>query len=211
MKVQVHNMQGEVVDEIELLATIFDIEPNRAVMHQALVRQLANARQGTHSTQTRAEVSRTGAKVWRQKGTGRARQGSRRAPHWVGGGVAFGPKPRSYRQAMPKKMRRLAIRSVLAAKAQAGQVVLLDDVHFEQPKTKAAANVLNALGLNERVVLLVGGSHKEEGDENVKQSFRNLPQVKTLHWQYINMRDLLGHEYLLMPVSTLRRVEALWG
>ncbi len=208
MKVTVYNMQGEQVGETDLLESIFEIEPHRAVMHQALVRQMANARQGTHSTKTRSEVKRSGSKIWRQKGTGRARQGSRRAPHWVGGGIAFGPKPRDYSKEMPKKMRRLAIRSALAAKAQAGQLVLVDDMAFDAPKTKVALNVLNSLGIVKSAVILTGAV---ENDDNVKRSFNNLPQVKTLHWQYLNVRDLLGHEHLVMPVAALRRIEALWG
>ncbi len=208
MKVAVRNMNGEQVEEISLLESIFDIEPNKAVMHQALVRQLANARQGTHSTKTRSEVSRSGSKIWRQKGTGRARQGSRRAPHWVGGGIAFGPKPRKYTKDMPKKMRRLAIRSALAAKAQAGQLVILDDLQFAAPKTKDALSVLKNLGVSKSAIVLVGAV---ENEENIKRSFNNLQKVKTLHWQYINVRDLLGHEHLIVPIAALRRIEELWG
>lgn len=208
MKAQVHNMKGEVVQEIDLIESIFDIEPHRAVMHQALVRQLANARQGTHSTKTRSEVNRTGTKVWRQKGTGRARQGSRRGPHWVGGGIAFGPKPRDYSKAMPTKMRRLAIRSALAAKAQAGQLVLVDDLSFDLPKTKTAVTLLKTLGVEKSAVVLVGAV---ENDENVTRSFSNIEKIKTLHWQYVNVRDLLGHDHLIMPLAALRRIEELWG
>lgn len=208
MRLPVHNINGEPIQEIELAAAIFDIEPNRPVMHQALVRQMANARQGTHSTKTRAEVSRTGTKAWRQKGTGRARQGSRRAPHWVGGGVAFGPKPRDYTKDMPKKMRRLAIRSALAAKAQGGQLILVDNLTFDAPRTKAAKEVLNKLGVLKSAIVLVGAAGD---DDNVKRSFNNLEKVKTLHWQYVNVRDLLGHDQLVMPVAALRRIEELWG
>jgi large subunit ribosomal protein L4 len=208
MQAVVYNMQGEQVEEIALPESIFGIEPNQSVMHQALVRQLANARQGTHSTKTRSEVARTGTKVWRQKGTGRARQGSRRAPHWVGGGIAFGPKPRDYTKDMPKKMRRLAIRSVLAAKAQAGQLRLVDDLTFAEPKTRLAVEVLRNLGIDRSAVVLLGA---EENDEAAKRSFNNIEKIKTLHWQYVNVRDLLGHEHLVMPVAALRRIEELWG
>jgi large subunit ribosomal protein L4 len=208
MQAVVYNMQGEQVEEIALPESIFGIEPNQSVMHQALVRQLANARQGTHSTKTRSEVARTGTKVWRQKGTGRARQGSRRAPHWVGGGIAFGPKPRDYSKDMPKKMRRLAIRSALAAKAQAGQLRLVDDLTFPEPKTRRAVEVLRNLGVDRSAVVLVGAA---ENDEAAKRSFNNIEKVKTLHWQYVNVRDLLGHEHLVMPVAALRRIEELWG
>lgn len=208
MRQPVFNMQGQQVQEIDLAPSIFDIVPNQPVMHQALVRQLANARQGTHSTKTRAEVARTGAKVWRQKGTGRARQGSRRAPHWVGGGIAFGPKPRDYSKDMPKKMRRLAIRSALAAKAQAGQLVLVDELAFQTPKTKEAASFLKTLGVQKSAVVLVGAA---ENDDNIRRSFSNLEKIKPLHWQYVNIRDLLAHEQLVVSLAALRRIEALWG
>lgn len=205
MKADVMNLAGQSVDQVELSEPIFSIEPNRAVMHQALVRQLANARQGTQSTQTRAEVSRTGAKVWRQKGTGRARQGSRRGPHWVGGGVAFAPKPRSYTQAMPRKMRRLAIRSVLAAKAQANQLIVVDELNFARPKTKQAADFLAALDVQSAVLLTTNDNL------NAKRSFHNLAEVKTLNWRYINVRDLLSRDYLIMSLPVLRQIESLWG
>ena len=205
MKVEVRNMAGEQLDEVELSEWIFGIEPNRSVMHQALVRQLANARQGTHKTLTRSEVRRTGAKVWRQKGTGRARQGSRRGPHWVGGGVAFGPRPRSYRKRMPKKMRRLAIRSTLAAKAQADQLILIDELAFQVPKTKDAVAFLQKLDVQSAVVLT------DNQKPNVKRSFNNINKIRTLHWRYINVRDLLSHDYLIMSVGTLRQIEELWG
>lgn len=209
MKLPLFNRTGEQIEEIELPDYIFNIEPNTAVMHQALVRQMANARQGTHSTKTRAEVARTGAKVWRQKGTGRARQGSRRAPHWVGGGIAFGPKPRKYTKEMPKKMRRLAIRSVLSAKARAGQLMLVEDLTFENPRTREAVAMLSALGAGGKsAVLLVGASGN---DTNVKLSFRNIAKVKPLHWQMVNVRDILGHETLIVPRAALRRIEELWG
>lgn len=205
MKADVMNLAGQSVDQVELSEPIFSIEPNRSVMHQALVRQLANARQGTQSTQTRAEVSRTGAKVWRQKGTGRARQGSRRGPHWVGGGVAFAPKPRDYTQAMPRKMRRLAIRSVLAAKAQANQLILVDELNFALPKTKQAADFLESLNVQSAVLLTTNENL------NAKRSFHNLAQVKTLNWRYINVRDLLSRDYLIMSLPVLRQIESLWG
>ena len=142
MQIPVKNISGEKVAEIELRDDIFAIEPNKAVMHQALVRQLANARQGTHSTKTRGEVVGTTAKWYRQKGTGRARHGSRKAPIFVGGGVVFGPKPRKYTKKMPKKMRRLALRSALSAKAAGEQIVVVDELAFDKPKTR---NMIQAL------------------------------------------------------------------
>lgn len=205
MKADVHNLAGQSVDQVELSEGIFSIEPNRSVMHQALVRQLANARQGTQSTQTRAEVSRTGAKVWRQKGTGRARQGSRRGPHWVGGGVAFAPKPRDYTQRMPRKMRRLAIRSVLAAKAQANQLIIVDELSFTAPKTKQAVDFLKSVNVKSAVLLT------SNDNPFAKRSFYNLAEVKTLNWRYLNIRDLLSRDYLIMSLSVLRQIELLWG
>lgn len=205
MKTDVRNLAGQSVDQVELSEGIFSIEPNRSVMHQALVRQLANARQGTQSTQTRAEVSRTGAKVWRQKGTGRARQGSRRGPHWVGGGVAFAPKPRDYTQRMPRKMRRLAIRSVLAAKAQANQLIIVDEFDFSTPKTKQAVDFLTSVQVKSAVLLT------SNENLNTKRSFHNLAEVKTLNWRYINVRDLLSRDYLIMSLPILRQIESLWG
>lgn len=208
MKVPVHNTHGEQVDEVVLAPSVFEIEPNIPVMHQAYVRQMANARAGTQSAQTRAEVNRTGAKVWRQKGTGRARQGSRRAPQWVGGGVIFAPKPRDYSKKMPKKMRRLAIRSALAAKAQAGRLIVIDELVFDQPSTKEMADVLGNVNIGDNsAVVLVGIGD----DENVKLSINNLSNVKALHWRYINMRDVLGHDYLVVPLPALKEIEALWG
>lgn len=207
MIVKVYNMNGVEVDEIELYPQLFDISPNQPVMHQALVRQLANARQGTASTKTRSEVRRTGRKAWRQKGTGRARQGSRRAPHWVGGGIAFGPKPRSYEQKMPKKMRRLAIKSALGAKAQAGQLVIIKELIFEKPTTKEAKQLLQSLGVNSAVVL----TGAKENDQNTNLSFRNLEKIKPLHWQYLNMRDIFSHEHLIIELAALKAIQELWG
>ena len=163
MQVAVRNIAGEVVEEIELQDSIFAIEPNKAVMHQALVRQLANARQGTHYTKSRGEVRGTTAKWYRQKGTGRARHGNRKAPLFVGGGVAHGPKPRSYRQKMPKKMRRLALRSALSAKAAAAQIIVLDKLEFDAPKTKNMVEALNNLEVNGSAVVLL-----PERNENVE-------------------------------------------
>ncbi|OUC08861.1 50S ribosomal protein L4, partial [Litorilinea aerophila] len=180
---------------------------NRPLMHQALVRQLSNARLGTHKTKTRGEVSGGGRKPWRQKGTGRARQGSIRAPHWVGGGTVFGPRPRKYIKDMPKKMHRAALRSALSVKASAGQIVVLDQLTMEQPKTKAMVALLEALGLNGQRVLLV----LPEKDEVVQLSARNLPEVKSLLSGYLNIRDLLGYDVLLMTREAVAHVEEWLG
>jgi len=195
-----------VVNEIELRDDIFAIEPNRAVMHQALVRQLANARLGTHKTKTRGEVNRTTAKWYRQKGTGRARHGSRKANIFVGGGVAHGPRPRSYRQKMPRKMRRLALRSALSAKAAAGQIIVLDELRLPEPRTKEMLAILERLVGDASALILL-----PEADPNVERSARNLPDVKTLRAQYLNIRDLLGYEVLIMPLSAKRVIEEFLG
>jgi len=206
MRVPVYNIEGEQVGEVELNDAIFGIEPNVPVMHQALVRQLANARQGTHSTKTRGEVSGGGRKPWPQKGTGRARQGSIRAPQWVGGGVVFGPKPRSYYQRMPRKMRRLALRSALSVKARAGQIKVLDDLQLPEIKTKRMVQVLENLGIEGSALVLL-----PERNVNVELSARNLPDVKTLRASYLNVRDLLGYETIIMPLASIQVVEGILG
>jgi len=175
MQVPVRNIAGETVEDIELNDDIFAIEPNKAVMHQALVRQLANARQGTHNSQTRGEVTGTTAKWFRVKGTGRARHGSRKAPIFVGGGVAHGPKPRSYKKRMPKKMRRLALRSALSVKASANQIVVLDDLQFQAPKTREALEVLDNLQIDGSAVVLLA-----ERNENLEFTHMNsVPRLRT--------------------------------
>lgn len=206
MQVPVKNINGQVVEEIELRDDVFAIEPNIPVMHQALVRQLANARQGTQSTKTRSEVSGTSAKWYRQKGTGRARHGNRKAPIFVGGGISHGPKPRSYTQQMPRKMRRLALRSALSAKAASAQLVILDNLQFENPKTKNVLNMLKNLEVNGSAVVLL-----PERNENVELSIRNLAEVKYLRAGLLNVRDLLGHDYVIMPKASLEVVESILG
>lgn len=209
MQVPLRNMQGEIVGEVELRDDIFGVPltpATKAVMHQALLRQLANARLGTHDTKTRGEVSGGGRKIWRQKGTGRARQGSIRAPHWRHGGVVFGPHPRSYEQKMPRKMRRLALRAALSAKAADQQIVVLDELALEAPKTKQMLQVLGALKLDSSVLILLPAK-----DAAVELSARNLPQVKTLLANYLNVRDLLGYDYVLMPKGSLEVIESILG
>jgi len=206
MQVSVHNTQGETVDEVELRDDIFGLEPNVPVMHQALVRQLANARLGTHKTKKRKEVSGGGRKPWRQKGTGRARQGSIRAPQWRGGGTVFGPQSRSYSQKMPRKMRRLAYRSALSAKAQEGQIVVLDDLQMEVPKTQDMLAILDRLEVDSSALILL-----PEHNEGVEKSTRNIPDVKVLRASYLNVRDLLNYDYLLMPLGALEVIEGILG
>ena len=206
MKVPLYNMEGQTIGEVELRDDIFGITPHVPVMHQALVRQLANARLGTHKTKTRGEVSGGGRKPWRQKGTGRARHGSIRAPQWRGGGTVFGPRPRSYRQKMPKKMRHLAYKSALSVKAKEGQIIVLDKLEMPEPKTKAMAALLGALAVDSSALILL-----PERNENVEKSARNLPGVKTLRAQYLNVRDLLGYDYLVMPLGALEVIESILG
>jgi large subunit ribosomal protein L4 len=206
MVVSTYNIKGEKVGEVELRSDIFEVPVNVSLMHQSLVRQLANARQGTHKTLTRGEVNRTKAKWYRQKHTGRARHGSRNANLFVGGGVAHGPKPRQYTKLMPRKMRRAALRSALSAKAVENQIVVLDTLKVNAPKTKEIVTVLGNLGLGERVLILL-----PERDEMLEKSARNLPQVKTLRASYLNIRDLLGCDHVLMPLGALQVIEGILG
>jgi large subunit ribosomal protein L4 len=198
MKAQVYNLAGERVREAELPESVFGIEPNRGVMHQALLRQLANARRGTAQTQTRSEVSRTTKKWFRQKGTGRARHGSRTANIFVGGAVSHGPQHRSYKQSMPRQMRRLALRSALSAKAADAAVAVVEGLSLDAPKTSALRDlVAKACGGSSTLVLL--GTR----NENVERSIRNLPHVRYLRAGYLNVRDLLGYERVLIEAEAL--------
>lgn len=203
MQLPVKNMAGQQVGAVELNDTVFAAPINGPLMHQALVRQLANARQGTHSTKERGEVAGGGKKPWRQKGTGRARQGSTRAPNFIGGGVVFGPKPRKYTQSLPKKMARAALRSALSVKAESGQLVVVDAVATDQFKTKVMVGMLNALGLKDQRVLMV----LNEKNEQVWRSSTNLPTLKTLLSGYVNVRDLLGHDVVLFSSDAIKEVE----
>lgn len=206
MEFPVYNITGEVVKHIEISDHVFAIPFNEAVVHQAMVRQQANARQGTASTKTRGEVSGSTRKLYRQKGTGYARAGSRRSPIRRGGGIVFGPKPRKYRQAMPKKMRRLALRCILSAKAGVGELIIIEQFKLEQTKTNEMAKILSALGVNSSALIVTG-----EPEENVIKSARNLEQVKTLPSSLMNVVDLLSHKILLMTEPAVRRAEQLWG
>ena len=206
MKVDVKNIDGQKIEEVELQDGIFGIEPNKVIMHQALVRQLANARLGTHKTKTRGEVKGTTAKWYRQKGTGRARHGDRKAPIFVGGGQAHKPKPRDYTQKMPRKMRRLALRSALSAKAASDEIVILDKLTLDEAKTARMNDLLNNLEIKGSAVILLAGH-----EENLEKSTRNLKNVKTLQAGYLNIRDLLGHDYIIIPKSTLPIIEEFLG
>ncbi len=213
MKVAVYNMQGEIVGEVDLPAAIFEAPIRPDLMHQAYVRQMANARRGTHSTRTRGEVSGGGRKPWRQKGTGRARQGSIRAPHWVGGGVVHGPKPRKYTQDMPRQMRRAALRSALSLKAQEEAIVVVDDLRLPEVKTRHMAAALDRLtGETDTVLVLLPESPKaSEQYQGVYLATRNLPYAKTLVASYLNIRDLLGYDKIVMPKEALDVIAAFLG
>jgi large subunit ribosomal protein L4 len=204
MLMPLKDMAGKQVGEIELDDSVFAAPVNRTLMHQALLRQLANARQGTHQTKTRGEVAGGGRKPWRQKGTGRARQGSTRSPNWVGGGTVFGPQMRSYDKQMPRKMRRAALRSALSVKAGADQMIIIDDLTMEAPKTKAMIESLNALGAGEQSVLVI----LAEKDMAVQRSANNLKTVKTLLSGYLNIRDLLGYDLLLFSKDAVDQIES---
>jgi large subunit ribosomal protein L4 len=206
MQVDVYNLKGEVVGSTELDESVWGIEPNIPVMHQALVRQLANARLGTHETKTRGEVRGGGRKPWRQKGTGRARQGTIRAPQWKGGGVVFGPHPRKYTQAMPRQMRRLAIRSALSAKLADGRVTIVQGLGEIEPKTKAFKSFLGALP-ESRSTLLVLADHIEA----VERSSANLDETKTVQAPVLSIRDLLKYERILVTEEALAVIEGLWA
>lgn len=206
MQVAVKNIAGETVGEVNLRDDIFGIEPNGPVMHQALVRQLANRRLGTHKTKSRGEVVRTKAKWYRQKGTGRARHGSRNAPIFAGGGVAHGPRPRSYTKRMPRKMRRLALRSALSVKAAGEQIIVLDTIDFEAPKTRAMLDTLRNLNVTSSAVILL-----PDRNVNIERSASNLSGVTTLRANYLNVRDLLKYDYVIMPTDALAVVEEILG
>ncbi len=206
MLVPVRDINGKTVGEVELRDEIFSAPVHESLMHQALVRQLANARLGTVDTKTRSDVRGGGRKPWRQKGTGRARQGSIRAPHWRKGGVVFGPHPRSYKKKMPRKMRRMALRSALSVKAAEDQIVVVQDLATDAPKTKWMEQVLANLGVDSSALVLL---HEESLP--VELSIRNLPDVKTLRAQYLNIRDLFTYDYIIMPLSAVQAIEAYLG
>ncbi len=206
MQVPVYNLSGEEVEKIEISQHIFGVPFNQAVVHQAMVGQQANARQGTSSTKTRSEVSGSTRKLFRQKGTGHARAGSIRSPLRRGGGIVFGPKPRSYQQATPKKMRRLALRCVLSAKVSDNELIVLEQLKLEQPRTKEMVSILAALGVDSSALVVTS-----ETEENVIKSARNLPGIKTMTTSLLNVVDMLSYKRLLMTVAAVRKAEELWG
>jgi large subunit ribosomal protein L4 len=200
MEVDVFNMDGQKVKTVELSPAIFEAPVYVDLMHQAYVRQMANARLGTHDTKTRNEVSGGGRKPWRQKGTGRARHGSTRSPLWVGGGKVHTPHPRSYEQAMPKKMRRAAVRSALSVKAAEANIVVVDQMSLPEPKTRLMAKALNTLVGDGSVLILIP---EKEAYEVIIRSANNIPDAKVLLAGYLNIRDLLQYDKVVMPLETL--------
>ena len=209
MEVDVINMKGKKVSKHELPANIFEAPINMDLMHQAYTRQIANARLGTHKTKSRSEVSGGGRKPWRQKGTGRARQGSIRSPQWVGGGKVHTPRPRDYSKKMPRKMRRAALRSALSVKAADSEIVVLEQLTIKEPKTTEMAGVLDRLVGDSSVLILV--PEKDEDYESVVRSANNLPDAKTLLANYLNIRDILSYDKIIMPLKSLDVIETYLG
>lgn len=208
MQLPVYDIQAAQAGNIDLHDSVFGIEPNVPVMHQAYLRQRANARLGTHDTKTRGEVSGGGRKPWRQKGTGRARQGSTRSPQWKGGGVVFGPHPRSYQQSMPKQMRRLAIRSVLSAKVRDEQVVIVKGMPDLEPRTRVMKTLLQSLPASQRSTLIVVG---QDGDAAVTRAAGNLESVKVIRAGYVNVQDVLTYERLVLTTEAVDAIHGLWS
>ena len=205
-KVDVYNMQGKKVSDVELSEAVFGIEPNENVVHSALVNYLANQRQGTQSTKTRAEVSGGGRKPWRQKGTGRARQGSIRAPQWIKGGIALGPKPRSYSYRINKKEKQLAIRSLLSAKVLDNELTVVDKLEVEEAKTKVMVKALTDLKVEGKALIILA-----DRNDNVLRSSRNIEGVKTIELNTINVFDLLNCNKLVLPLDTVKKLEEVYA
>lgn len=206
MQIPVYSISGEVVKNIDVRDDVFAVPFNEAVVHQALVRQRADARQGTHSTKTRGDVAGSGKKLYQQKHTGHSRAGDVRSPLRRHGGITFGPHPRDYRQDMPKKMRRLALRCVLSAKAGDGELKVLEQFSFETPKTKEIVRLLEALGAESTALIVT-----PESSETVVKSARNIPGVHTLPANLLNVVDLTSHKMLLITEAAVRKAEQLWG
>ncbi len=209
MEVDVFNMEGEKIRTVELPAEIFEAPINIDLMHQAYVRQMANARLGTRSTKVRAEVRGGGRKPWRQKGTGRARQGSTNAAQWVGGGRVHTPRPRSFEQDMPRQMRRAALRSALSVKASENSIVIVENLRMQEPKTRLMAAVLKKLVNDSSALLLIPG--RDDVFTPVARSADNLANAKVLNANYLNVRDLMGYDKLVLPLETLDTIQAYLG
>ncbi len=206
LKTNVYDMSGKLVGEIELSEAIFGIEPNQSVVHDVVKNHLANKRQGTQSALTRAEVSGGGRKPWRQKGTGRARQGSTRAPQWTHGGIVFAPKPRDYSYTLNKKSRRLALKSVLSAKAAEQNIVVIDNLHMDAPKTKDFAAFLSAVGVQGKALVVTAAV-----DQNVVKSGRNIPGIQVTFANLINVYDVANAQKLVIDKEALRKIEEVFA
>jgi large subunit ribosomal protein L4 len=206
VQVPVRSTKGETVKQIEISDFIFGVTPNKVVAHQSLLRQLANERQGNASAKTRSEVSGSTKKLYAQKHTGRARPGSIKSPLRRGGGIIFPPKPRSYHQAMPKKMKRLALRSILSSKVAENEFIILDKFGLEAPKTREMNSILGALGIESTVLIALPTS-----DQNVVKSARNIPGIMTIPANLLNVADIMSHKILLMTEEAVRKTEELWG
>ena len=206
MQVALYNISGDKIGEVELNDAIFGQEVNACVMHEVVKNYLANQRQGTQSTKTRTEVSGGGIKPWRQKGTGRARQGSIRSPQWTGGGVALGPKPRSYRYSLNKKMKRLALKSALSSKAAAEEIIVVDAIKFDEIKTKQVANMLKALNVEGKALIVT-----PESDANVVLSARNIEKVNTTYASNLNTYEVLNSGKLVIAKDALGKVEEVYA
>ena len=205
VKTNVFDMTGKVIGEIELCDSVFGIEPNAVALHEAVKNYLANQRQGTQSTLTRAEVRGGGRKPWKQKGTGHARQGSIRAPQWTHGGIALGPKPRTYRYTLNKKQRRLALCSALSAKAQAGDIVVVDGLHMDEIKTKNMVSFLNAVSAGKALIVT------PELDRNVVLSARNIPGVKTTFSTILSVYDILKADKFVVDKAAVAKIEEVYA
>ena len=205
-KVDVYDMKGQKVSDVELAESVFGIEPNEAIVHSVLVNYLANQRQGTQSTKTRAEVRGGGKKPWRQKGTGRARQGSIRAPQWIKGGIALGPKPRSYSYTVNKKERRLALKSILSSKVTENELTVVDKLEVKEIKTKTMVKALADLKVEGKTLIVL-----PENNQNVFMSARNIEGVKTIALNNINVFDLLKYTNLILPLDTVKKIEEVYA
>ncbi|HLS53426.1 MAG TPA: 50S ribosomal protein L4 [Tissierellaceae bacterium] len=205
-KINVYNMSGDQVEEIELKEEIFDVEINQHVVYEVVKNQLANKRQGTQSVKTRADVRGGGRKPWRQKGTGRARHGSIRSPIWVGGGVTFAPKPRDYSYRVPKKVRRLAMKSALTSKVQNEEIIVVDELKFDAPKTKEMINVLENLNAEKKALIVTVNS-----DMNIIRSARNIPNVEVTVVENLNVYDILKYDSFIITKEAVRKVEEVYA
>lgn len=205
-KVDLYDMSGKVVGDINLSDTVFGIDVNKEVVHKAVVNQLANKRQGTQSTKTKSEVRGGGIKPWKQKGTGRARQGSIRSAQWIKGGIVLGPKPRSYRYTLPKKVKRLALKSALSSKVSENEIIVLDKLNFDVIKTKQMVEVLKNLKIEGTAVVLIA-----DKNDNIERSASNIPGVKTLLANTINVYDLVKHNKLIITKDAVSKVEEVYA